>query len=90
MADEIKNQNEINSNDDSTELKPVKGTFKKVLSIGATIAVGGVVIGIISPVFLTTRTMGASRTTRLNQEQKKAEIQQQLAEEVQKEIDEKQ
>ncbi len=90
MADDIKNQNEIISENDSSELKPVKNPFKKILSIGSTIAVGGIVIGIISPVFLTTRTMGASRTARLSYEQKKTEIQQQLVEEVQKEIDEKQ
>ena len=89
MADDIQNQKQTSGQADSPQLEPVKSPLKKVLSAGAIIIVGGVVVTIVGPLFMTSRVMGASRTARLKYEQKKAEIQQQLAEEVQKEIDEK-
>ena len=89
MADDIQNQKQTSGLNDSTELKPVKSPLKKVLSIGAKIIVGGVVVVIVGHPFFPTKVMGASRTARLKYEQKKAEIQKQLAEEVQKETDEK-
>ena len=82
------NQNQTNDNKIS-ELKPVKSPLAKILTVGTKLAVGGAVIAFVGHLLFVPKLMGASRTARLNYEQKKAEIQQQLAEEVQKEIDEK-
>jgi hypothetical protein len=89
MADDIQNQNGLKNNIDFSELKPVKSRFKKVLSIGTTIIVGGVVLAVFAPLFIAPKCRGTTLSSRLKYEQRRMEIQKQLEEELQKEIDEK-
>ena len=89
MADDIKNQDGIKGENDSTELKPVKNPIVKVLSVGSKIIIGGVVVVFVGNLIMTPlKVRGASRSARVHFEQKQAEIQKQLEQEVQKEIDE--
>lgn len=88
MADDIHNQKEINSPNNSNELAPVKRTFEKVLSVGSKIIIGGVVLVLVAPLIMPPKVRGASRSARVQFEQKQAEIQKQLEQEMQKEIDE--
>ena len=90
MANDNHNQEEINSTNNSNKLAPVKGPFEKVLSVGSRIIIGGVVVVFVGNIILAPlKVRGASRSARVQFEQKQAEIQKQLEQEMQKEIDEK-
>jgi hypothetical protein len=75
MNEETKKDNDIND-----ELKPVKDKPKKKLSRGALIAISAtvavVVVGLVGP---GTTTQGAPRSARLSFEQRKTQIEQQIA-----------
>ena len=88
MADDIHNQKEIISPNNSNELAPVKGSFEKVLSVGSRIIIGGVVVVFVGIILAPLKVRGASRSARVQFEQKQVEIQKQLEQEIQKEIDE--
>jgi hypothetical protein len=74
------NQEKENPNDIHDELKPVKDKPKKKLSLGCTLAISAtvavVIVGLVGPA---TTTQGAPRSARLSFEQRKTQIEQQIA-----------
>jgi hypothetical protein len=80
----VKEKEEIRANQEAQDvptddkLRPVKGRFKRILSLGCSIAVGGVVVVLLAPTF--TPTAGATRSARLKFERRNAEIERALQE----------
>ena len=74
------NQENKNHNDAGNELKPVEAKPKKTLSLGCTLAISAttavVLVALVGPA---TRTQGAPRSARLSFEQRKTQIEQQIA-----------
>jgi len=74
------NQEKENSNDVSDELKPVKDKPEKKLSRGCSIAITATVAVVLVGLFQTVGpTQGAPRSARLTFEQRKMQIEQQIA-----------
>lgn len=88
MTDKINNQNMVENPDESGKLKPVKGSFKKIISTGAKIVIGGTVIAFVVSHFTRPRLLGVTRSARLRYEQRKAEIKKVMAAEIKKESEE--
>lgn len=88
MLDKINSQDMVERPAETGKLKPVKGKFKKIISTGGKIVVGGTVIVFVVSHLTRPRLLGVTRSARLRYEQRKAEIAKVMAEEAKKESEE--
>ena len=85
MEDKDQGQKRDGEFEESGALEPVKGKRKKILSTGVKIVIGGAVTVFIISFLTPRRTMGMTRSARLQYEQRKSEAETAFAEEMKEE-----
>ncbi|MHC4170256.1 MAG: hypothetical protein ACYSWQ_25205 [Planctomycetota bacterium] len=80
MNDETRNQDIVEDSRESNELEPVKGSFKRMLSVGTKVVIGGTVIAFVVSPIRAPRCLGVTRSARLEYERRTTEIEKAMAE----------